>query len=273
MDKLLERETMGHRPPIAARCNLGVDYDSDKEPQTFEEAEELEYYRYRSTRAVLCPIVERMALLEATMDANIKAHEAFCKPSKKQTKKTNKKKKASIKIFMALKPEVQAQKKNAPSPRNFQGFSMKNCYYVPSLHRSIYMPPKYYPRGTDFSSIEEHLFCKDCYLAPCILQGRSEDLVDNSVHFQQETADLIKKEEICKPSEIEMRAMVKQSQKEKVNSLMEEIFTKAYARKKGTPKCVVSHLQEQFDGNSPLLFFPAFLESDTSDSDEEEEFV
>lgn len=163
-------------------------------------------------------------------------------------------------------------------PINFQGFSEGKCKFRPEVGKMCYMPnPKVYPdpvefhlNGLDEEDLDGSMFCTQCLLEPCLVIGMKNridhapfDAVCEYVHnvqvapYGQETPeDLENWEEITRN---ELRTNT-------IPALMEEIFSKRYAKKVGVPRCAIQklHLQKKFNYKK-LQEMCAVLESSDDD--------
>ena len=142
------------------------------------------------------------------------------------------------------------------------------------MGKHCYLPPKYY--GENYDPDEDDpddpdYFYKECYLGPCFVIHKNEELQEacyEKAHYDDDTRNM--------PHGVEKNKVIKDFMVEKVREMMEDIFTPAYVKKSGTPKCVREVLSRWIGptvNHYSQKEIDEMLEtSDEEDSDEEIEF-
>ena len=68
--------------------------------------------------------------------------------------------------------------------RNFQGFPVTECVYEEEVNKLVYKPPGY-PSWDDtidgpgirMKKVTEHKLCPECFLRPCLVKGKWDDIM------------------------------------------------------------------------------------------------
>jgi hypothetical protein len=59
----------------------------------------------------------------------------------------------------------------------FQGFPLTECIYEEEINKYVFKPRKYPANGTSSNSIQQHSLCHKCFLRPCFVKGKWDDLM------------------------------------------------------------------------------------------------
>lgn len=246
-----------------------------------EDTEDLSYWR-RTSRDHMDKDLERIFINEDNMRAN-ESYDSRNKagriPSSGSRKPRPKKKKRKAKLtdFGFKKVTLDKDPQTKPNrSRNFQGFSMSRCTYIDSVKNFCYIPKAYYGKFTP-----EEVggggpdFCTDCLLDPCITRGRALE-IQKVLHREEE---YLERKGL---NEREMAVTLKRMATDKLNEMMEQIFTPAYAKKVGVPSCFKDYIDQKLGKTSfiddlNLRTMEALKSSDSEpekddDSDAEFEF-
>lgn len=68
---------------------------------------------------------------------------------------------------------VTKQVRKPKAETNFQGFPLSECIYEEEVDDYVFKPSDYPPKG----SKKEHGFCHKCFLRPCIVRGKWDDIM------------------------------------------------------------------------------------------------
>lgn len=131
--------------------------------------------------------------------------------------------------FVVTKPKCQKVEKN------FQGFPLSQCQYEEEVDEYVYCPPCY-PSSVEEEETfvggrkkkkkkkQERRLCKECFLRPCIVKGKWNDIMgfcEDIMVFENDDSDGMYFKMI-----------------NHVQSILVEVFGSRYARNHGVPACV-----------------------------------
>ena len=112
--------------------------------------------------------------MTGTKNTTTKAEEAkpvFVVKDIVQKKKTPQQK--MERYFPVTKPKVGRVEKN------FQGYPITECRYEEEVEKHVYRPSKYYKQlATKGKKGEEAPLCTQCFLRPCIVKGRWNEIMN-----------------------------------------------------------------------------------------------
>ena len=247
--ELFARDELEYRPSLADEVAVQQDITNlmFREPKDDDEAEEKQFWE-RDCARPMDPRVEHIHLVSDAMRFNEEQR------NKKNPKKKKKKKRKSSQTKLKkhgfsntkLTKLPEAEKENiddciSPAPkkrrksvgRNFQGFSLEKCCFIEHLGKHCYLPPKYYGKQFDPNDLDDpEYFCGDCYLGPCIIVEKRFDL-ESAFYFKANGPDIFNL-----PDGVEKNKLLSDFMSGTVEKMMGEIFTPAYAKRTGMPRCV-----------------------------------
>jgi hypothetical protein len=232
------------------------------------------------------PIAElegKVAVMEKKMEERLGIN---LKPKEGTLVWINKKKKKNhnIKDFLVYKPnknnthfDLTSRSGAVPKgtkgcPRNFQGFARTKCFFSIVIGKEVYMPGKYYGKGIDFHSIHPETFCRECFLAPCLMNKMDKEFKTASNSFPY---DPQRKQTAGVESTTEMKSHLENE----IIKAMSTYFSAAYAKKRGLPGCAKKFIEDLLRREPPKTFSEKCLENvrtmqalKDDSSDEEAEF-
>jgi hypothetical protein len=115
--------------------------------------------------------------------------------------------------------------------RNFQGFPVTECVYEEEVNKMVYKPPGY-PSWDDtiegpgirMKKVTEHKLCPECFLRPCLVKGKWNDIMgfcEDIMVFENDDNDWM------------YYKMMNHTE-----AIIVEIFGARYARNNPSPACV-----------------------------------
>jgi hypothetical protein len=131
-------------------------------------------------------------------------------------------------------PKKKAKRGKKQVAKNFQEYALNKCRFRKTVGKSCYMPKKYgigHPPGF----LDGSRFCGSCYLEPCFLVERKDDISKTARDIVDDNRREIPG--FLYMSKQESNDIINADLKAELKSVLEDIFSKRYVRKAGLPLC------------------------------------